>query len=160
MSISRFATKANFKLFTEFTQQDLVSYIEQYVFNVIENIPNQNFKIEVIETKPFRFELEFRPIEINIIIDNIISNAKKAGADQLIIRLTKLLENEIEIKFIDNGEGIPQENLLRIFDFGFTTTSGSGLGLFHLQKIISSYKGSISVSSKKGKTEFTINLKS
>jgi signal transduction histidine kinase len=160
MSISKFATKANFKLFTENTTADLVNYIEEYLFNVIENVPSQNFKISVIETKPFKFMMSFTPIEMNILIDNIINNAKKASATEMIVRLTKLTDNNIEIKFIDNGQGIAPENINKIFEFGFTTTNGSGLGLFHIKKIIDDYKGDIEVISSHGKTEFVVTLNS
>ena len=40
------------------------------------------------------------------------------------------------MSFRDNGIGIDDEIVDKIFDFGFTTTSGSGLGLFHIQNII------------------------
>lgn len=159
MSIAKFATKANFKLFTESTTIDLVDYIEQYIFNVIKSVQSSNFKLKVIETKPFNFISKIKPIEINIIIDNLISNSKKSRAKNFEVRLSKISEDRIEISFIDDGIGIPKANINRIFAFGFTTTAGSGLGLFHVKKIVDELGGTIQVNTNRKKgAEFIISL--
>ena len=69
------------------------------------------------------------------ILVNLIRNAKYACDDsghknkQLKIQLTKTAER-VRIAIIDNGVGIPLENLTRIFNHGFTTrTGGHGFGL-------------------------------
>jgi signal transduction histidine kinase len=69
------------------------------------------------------------------ILVNLICNAKKACDDS--IALEKVLtvkvahgEGRLKISVIDNGVGIPQENLTRIFNHGFTTRKdGHGFGL-------------------------------
>ena len=72
-------------------------------------------------------------------------------------------ENLVKIVFSDDGIGIAQENIARIFALFFTTTlgqGGSGLGLSIVQNIVTGLlKGRISVSSKLGfGTEFVIEL--
>lgn len=69
------------------------------------------------------------------ILVNLIRNAKYACEDagrkekQLTIRITNA-ENAIQILVVDNGVGIPAENLTRIFNHGFTTRkNGHGFGL-------------------------------
>lgn len=64
----------------------------------------------------------------------------------------------INIQIIDNGRGIPAENISRIFDPYFTTkTKGNGLGLAVVHSIISHHKGTITVDSSVGKgTQFSI----
>jgi C4-dicarboxylate-specific signal transduction histidine kinase len=69
------------------------------------------------------------------ILVNLISNAKHACTDsekpdkKIIMRVVN--ENErIKISVIDNGVGIPAENMTRIFNYGFTTRKdGHGFGL-------------------------------
>jgi signal transduction histidine kinase len=70
------------------------------------------------------------------IIVNLVSNAKNAvvaspvSRRQVIIRLTRTEGNRSRIEVIDNGVGIPAENLTRIFSQGFTTREdGHGFGL-------------------------------
>ncbi len=69
------------------------------------------------------------------ILINLIRNAKDACKDsqrserQLTLRATAL-DGQIHLSVIDNGVGIPPENLTRIFAHGFTTRkNGHGFGL-------------------------------
>jgi signal transduction histidine kinase len=64
------------------------------------------------------------------------------------------------IKISDNGKGIPEEILGKIFYPFFTTKEkGSGIGLAIAQKIVDMHRGSIDVESEVGKgTTFTIKL--
>jgi signal transduction histidine kinase len=64
------------------------------------------------------------------------------------------------VKITDNGPGIAEEFLSRIFYPFFTTKEkGSGIGLAVAQKIVDSHRGSIDVDSEVGRgTTFTIKL--
>jgi signal transduction histidine kinase len=59
----------------------------------------------------------------------------------------------MRIIFKDNGKGLDSniENTNDVFQKGFTTTRGSGLGLYHIKKIIDFMGGNISLSSNKEK---------
>jgi PAS domain S-box-containing protein len=70
------------------------------------------------------------------ILVNLISNAKYALSDSkkrekiVTIRLYKQNEDHFRIEVADNGIGIPEENLTKIFSHGFTTKEGGhGFGL-------------------------------
>src|SRR5205814_284669 len=69
------------------------------------------------------------------ILVNLISNAKKACDESpkpeklLTVRIDQA-QDRVKIAVIDNGVGIPPENLTRIFNHGFTTRKdGHGFGL-------------------------------
>ncbi len=67
----------------------------------------------------------------------------------------------VQIKFSDNGSGIPDENLGKIFDPFFSTKGqkGTGLGLSVIWGIVDNHNGKISVDSKLGEgTTFIIRL--
>ncbi len=69
--------------------------------------------------------------------------------------------NRAEIRIIDNGQGIPEDKIPRIFDAFFTTKPpghGVGLGLDLARRILSRYDGEISVQSNPGRTEFIVSL--
>ena len=71
-------------------------------------------------------------------------------------------ENCVRLYFEDEGCGIPEENLQKIFDPYFSTKpSGSGLGLASVHSIVYKHGGQITVQSEVGKgTVFTICLPS
>jgi signal transduction histidine kinase len=66
----------------------------------------------------------------------------------------------VDITFTDDGKGIPGPNLDKIFDFGFTTTSGSGLGLYHNMEIVKKMGGKLIVDNKRTQgARFILTLK-
>ena len=88
------------------------------------------------------------------ILVNLIGNAKYALSNNeiteriLTIRSYKHGDNHLGIEVIDNGEGIPSENLIKIFQHGFTTKKqGHGFGLHSCALAAKEMKGSLAVHS-------------
>ena len=75
---------------------------------------------------------------------------------------TKKINDKIEIKVKDNGNGIPQKVLDKIFQPFFTTKptgQGTGLGLSLSYDIVKAHGGELKVETKEGEfTEFIIHL--
>jgi len=73
---------------------------------------------------------------------------------------TEMAEGQLRIRFADTGQGIPQENLERIFNPFFTTRQeGTGLGLAITHRIVQGHGGRIEVQSRLGEgTMFTVVL--
>ncbi|NSL89673.1 PAS domain S-box protein [Chitinophaga sp. Mgbs1] len=93
---------------------------------------------------------------------NIIINAIEAmtpGKGILTIRTIRI-QDKAQLQITDNGSGIPEDRLSRLFDPFYTSkTKGTGLGLTSTQNILLNHKGTIHVDSKQGKgTTFTITL--
>ena len=99
------------------------------------------------------------------VFTNLVFNARDAmpGGGTITIR-AQAARSGVAVHVIDEGIGIPPENLGRIFDAFFTTkreVSGVGLGLSVSHGIIQQHKGSIEVSSVVGSgTTFTVQLPS
>ncbi|MHC1745129.1 MAG: DUF3365 domain-containing protein [Syntrophobacteraceae bacterium] len=96
---------------------------------------------------------------------NLLVNAQQAIADKGIIRIQSRFlpeSNQIELRFRDNGTGIPPDIQKRIFDPFFSTkdaSEGTGLGLSVSYGIVRDHQGEILVGSEPGQwTEFTILL--
>ncbi|MGB2843095.1 MAG: ATP-binding protein [Halobacteriota archaeon] len=94
---------------------------------------------------------------------NIIANAISAMPEGGSLELKteeKKEEGIIRISIADTGEGIPKENLKKIFDPLFTTkATGIGLGLSLCEKYVEAHGGEIVVESEVGKgTKFIVKL--
>ena len=103
------------------------------------------------------------PNMLNQVFTNILINACQAieGKGKIIIT-TEYIDKKLVVKIKDNGKGIPQNQLSKIFSAGFTTKGvgvGTGLGLAICTKIIEKHKGEITVNSEIGKgSEFVITI--
>lgn len=107
--------------------------------------------------------VEMDKIYLSRIITNLVANARQAKHDDRdnIINLdVEQRQKRVIITVDDNGKGIPEELYDRIFEPNFTSkTSGTGLGLTMVRKMVEDYKGEISVKSELGKgSTFTISL--
>lgn len=94
---------------------------------------------------------------------NIIANAEQAILEEGTMEITTRRKGDnMEIVITDDGEGIPEENLIKISDPFFTTKppgEGTGLGLFITFSIIEEHSGTIQVESNHGEgSKFIITL--
>ena len=93
---------------------------------------------------------------------NIIKNAIEAihESGEIHIKTDTTDDGDVAVHIIDNGEGIPENRMGKIYDPYFTTKKfGSGLGLVIVFKIIKELGGKIKVQSKEGVgTHFSIEL--
>ena len=111
----------------------MVELVEDAVRMNVGSMERHNVKIlrEYSET-PLVLTDKHKVLQILV---NVINNAKHACNDsgkpdkQIILRVVN--ENErVKISVIDNGVGIPAENMTLIFNYGFTTRKdGHGFGL-------------------------------
>jgi two-component system NtrC family sensor kinase len=104
------------------------------------------------------------PQDIGRVVLNLLTNAfyvvdekKKSGVDNYeptVSISTKKMDNKVEIKVSDNGNGIPQKVLDKIFQPFFTTKptgQGTGLGLSLSYDIVKAHGGELKVETKEGK---------
>jgi signal transduction histidine kinase len=84
---------------------------------------------------------------------NMIKNSFEAMKSRGILRIrTDLDESHVIVRFTDTGGGISAENLSRVFEPYFTTkTSGTGLGLLIVRRIVREHGGELSIESSEGK---------
>ncbi|SMF01336.1 cache domain-containing protein [Desulfovibrio gilichinskyi] len=127
-------------------------------------------KIKIIREYSPLPNFNFTEMEISQVILNLIKNAAQALAEKAdrteiptITISTSIDKNSIRIEIEDNGPGIPEKNLKRIFEPFYTSKApgaGSGLGLSVSYFIIThNHGGTIAADSNPGEgTRFTITL--
>ncbi|MBS7268681.1 MAG: MEDS domain-containing protein, partial [Candidatus Freyarchaeota archaeon] len=135
--------------------------LKQVISHTLSNIKvPQNIKTHIEIEKEFPV-LKVDPIMMKRVFSNLITNAIQAmpNGGKLTIKASKNKET-ISIDISDTGEGIPEENLTKIFQPLFTTKSkGQGLGLSVCKRLVEAHGGDITVKSMVGKgSTFTIRI--
>lgn len=152
-SIANFVTKANFNLEASEIERDLVEFVVGYLHEIYiadDKIIDSKLNIIVNVSENIEYFKEIRPLEITTLIDNLISNSEKASANKIIFNFSKKKDKLLIEVFDDGKKGIEKENLEKIFELGYTTTNGSGIGLYQAMDIVKRMNGNILAESTKG----------
>jgi len=123
-------------------------FISEYANDVLSCIYDKNdIDIECNVDVDSEYTIKLKPLSFIMMMDNIVGNAIKANATKLNIVVDDNTKEYHIIKFIDNGDGIDKsiDDIGSLFEFGVTTTNGSGLGLFYAKKYINDLKGEIAI---------------
>ena len=101
---------------------------------------------------------------LGILFKNLISNAIKYTPNGGLVEISSFQEeNNIVVEIKDNGIGVPQENIERIFDRFYRETGtgeeGSGLGLAIVSEIVRLHNGKISTQNNTDQKGLTITVK-
>ncbi len=131
--------------------------------NLEDTIQNSIEKINIpsdVEIKIFgkNTTIDCDPVKLDAVFINLIVNSIQAmqNGGKIEIKIHEK-DNFVILEFIDSGEGIPNDDLDKVFEPLFTTKQkGTGLGLSSCKNIIEQHKGQISV--KNNPTTFTIHL--
>ena len=143
---------------------DLLFESAELIKNTKEITDAISIRVETFQT-PLSCSID--PHQIQQVFWNIAINALQAMSAEggvLTISAREIVgqkggEDEVEITFCDTGTGISKKDLPRIFDPFFTTkSSGSGLGLSIVQRIIGQHAGAIHVQSASTGTTFIVSL--
>jgi len=141
----------------------LKEVIDEVMMTVRHQLKGTNYKYRVEGDADLI--MDSYPGPLGQVVTNLFNNSMMHGFDgreegDINIRFTRL-NDSVKIYFNDNGTGIEESKLNRIFDPFYTTKlgqGGSGLGLNIVHNIVTGVLGgSISVSSKVG-TEFEVVL--
>jgi len=159
--ISKYVTRENFLDTAKKVKTDIVEFIFNYIKSIYEITTNKELNIE-INTNNVVHICKFEPIKISIILDNLLSNSKKEQIDAKHVKITFYKEDTgLLMEYIDDGKGlnssIIDENY--IFEMGFTTTTGSGLGLYHVKELLKEMKSDILVERQNQGIKFLIRFK-
>ncbi len=145
----------------EFCIEDTIA---EAIFIIKETLKSHNIKINFNNKQCII--IKGYPNELLQVILNIINNAKDVliSKDQKVkkidIKVSKI-KDKIQITICDNGGGIKEEIMDKIFDPYFTTKhnkQGTGIGLYMSKKIVEQNGGLINVINKKDGACFIIKL--
>ena len=97
------------------------------------------------------------------VIGNIVENSCKWAGKRVLLEIKESNENNIHMVFSDDGPGLPQDKMKKVFARGFRLdeqTPGTGLGLNIVKDIVETSKGKVwlTKSSELGGLEVNIKL--
>lgn len=155
LSVSKIISKAGRVIDNNDAVQtvNLSAFLGEYVRDVLSCVYDKNeIMIECTGDLTSEFLIKIKPLSFIMMLDNLIGNAIKAKATRLSIVIYASDPNKYAIVFRDNGIGINASvsDLEKLFDFGVTTTNGSGLGLYYAKKLMKELKGSITIAPNEG----------
>ncbi len=157
------------------TKNDVVIEINEIIKETVKLIELRMGKSQLfLDLTQKKLNISGNRTKFSQIIMNLLVNAKDAVANieepEIIIKTSLIGNNDgkdkkdkkIVINVIDNGVGIRENNIKKIFDTYFTTKGhgkGTGLGLSNVKDIVSELGGTITVNSNYGHgTEFTLTF--
>ncbi|OEU96755.1 PAS domain-containing sensor histidine kinase [Streptomyces oceani] len=123
--------------------------------------PSDRFEIRVAPALP---ELWADPDKVDQVLGNLLENAVRHGAGTVTIEVTATRgppEEGTEVIVSDEGPGIPEESMSRVFTrfWRGSRRGGTGLGLYIVKGIVEAHNGRISVSrAASGGAEFRFIL--
>ncbi|MHA1728316.1 MAG: sensor histidine kinase [Promethearchaeota archaeon] len=167
-NLSEFANKAEEKEIYPINILSVFEKVEKLLSYSIKHV-HINIKKEIDENFPEIMLQQYRieHILFNIILNSIhaLENIQNRNKEIIISAEIEKVggKKKLNINIYDNGEGIPAENLSKIFNPFFTTRyptkKCTGLGLYLVYDIINDLNGTIAVDSKLGEwTKLKINL--
>ncbi len=124
--LSKLITKADLALLTNTGLVDIQAFIEEYLSNF-----NKSFTAHYHSTLTEPLEKKISVLDLSIVLDNLISNSKKAGATELHLDFFRQGRTYV-VDFSDNGVGVDLTMFTpeSIFEEGVTNRrGGSGIGL-------------------------------
>jgi two-component system sensor histidine kinase VicK len=156
LQLSRLDTKQQ-KWYKE--EGDIVKLVRTAVKKVDMLARSKNQQINLIFNPELSILIDMDRDRIEQVLLNILSNAIKYTKDRGRIDVDVIRGNgEVKIVVMDNGVGIPEKELPRVFERFFrvdkarsSRMGGTGLGLSISKQIIEEHKGSIDIESVFGK---------
>lgn len=139
--------------------QDLGVFAHRFAENMRDEFDYKSVKMTVDATSvphPVKIDIE----QMHRVLLNLTENAiKYANAESLVLRISVWRESDTEhLLFADNGQGIPEEKLPRLFERFWRgdearrakNGEGSGLGLYIVKYIVEAHGGFVTAKNDSG----------
>jgi len=130
-----------------------VSEILRGAADFVRPLANQAEVRLVVEDRSGGVELAADPNSLQQVLLNLAGNAFRhsfAGGQVTLSASTESMQGApwVVIQVADEGEGIPAERIPQIFEAGYSTRQGPGLGLAVCRHVVEQHRGSIAVASQ------------
>ena len=130
------------------TQQPLAPVLQAVLDLMEANLAHHKIAL-VLDLSTVTPEIQFDSDKLKQAFMNVVLNAMEAMPQGGTLKVSTIVdEDRVGIKVIDNGVGIPEEDLVQLFEPFFTKkTRGTGLGLVNVKRILEEHGGSVEIES-------------
>ncbi|MEO7044767.1 MAG: HAMP domain-containing sensor histidine kinase [Ferruginibacter sp.] len=142
----------------------LVRDLFENLFQLMQpTLDQKNIQLDIVLKEP-NLSVQADTSLVEQVLINLLVNAIEAVKDnpepKIILSADALQNNKVQLKITDNGAGMTEEVMEKIFiPFFSTKKSGSGIGLSLCKQIMMLHKGNIQVQSKPGQgTAFVLQF--
>ncbi|WP_439515611.1 sensor histidine kinase [Oceanibaculum nanhaiense] len=156
-TVLSFAPNIRIDLETDKVRGDLLQFLSEYFEVRLSGVPGM--PVATFETSDLSLHREFSPVDIAVLVDNLLDNARKAKASKIEFIASRKAQNSIAIKVVDDGGGIDERKVdpSKIFERGYTgSTNGTGLGLYSVRQILEGMDASIELVGDGSRADFEI----
>lgn len=162
IAVARFASNARFDLKTDKLAGGVIAFLDEYV-NQVRGGRDAISTVQ-FEANDLELETEFRPVDLVVVVDNLLDNARKHGATMMTMSARKsAVKGRVEVLVSDDGRGFDENEMdpAKIFEKGYSDTpEGTGLGLYHSRKVMEAMGGGLTLdpSRDKGRVDLIMLL--
>jgi signal transduction histidine kinase len=133
---------------------DIAELVQESVDRFRPQLNAQGFEVQVnlpVESPSVNGD----PLMLGHVFDNLIDNAAKYGGGGHMLGVTVAARDRVvDVTVSDRGQGVPAEDLARVFDKFFrgkgSKPRGAGLGLAIVRRIVEDHRGSVRMTSAPG----------
>lgn len=158
-TVLSFAPNIRVDLETDRVQGDILQFLAEYFDVRLSGVPGM--PTATFTAADLTLEREFSPVDMAVLVDNIMDNARKAKASKVEFKVSRKGQNAVVIKVTDDGVGIDPRRVdsSKIFERGYSGSSaGTGLGLYSVRQILDGMDGSIQLVGDGTRADFEIVL--
>ena len=161
-AVARFASNARFDLETDLLEGDVIEFLNEYINQVRPSRDGVNSI--TFDPDGHSLETRFRPVDLVLVIDNLMDNARKHGATKMeLVAGRGKSSKQVAIRVTDDGRGLQEDRIdtTQIFEKGYSSNvEGTGLGLYHSRKVLQEMNGDLNLDPdrEEGRATFIITL--
>lgn len=139
LSALKYSALAKFDIENEYIVEDIFEFCNEYLLYVLSK---QYYKINLKTNIQGVYRMRFNPQHISLMLDNLVANSEKSNSTDMVFEMTNV-DSEVKIVVSDNGNGLRGIDSERIFEFGFSNTGGTGIGLYNVKTVVNKMHGKI-----------------
>lgn len=158
-TVLSFAPNIRIDLETDKVRGDLLQFLSEYFEVRLVGIPDM--PTATFQASGVTLDREFSPVDVAVVVDNLLDNARKAKASKIEFVATAKGPNAVAIRVTDDGLGIDERRVdpSKIFERGYTGSAlGTGLGLYSVRQILEEMGSTIELVGDGARADFDITI--